>query len=251
MIIKAPDTEALGALKGLWQEAFGDSEAFIEGFFRTGFAPERCRVAVEDGPVAVLYWFDCRWQDRKLAYIYAVATRKDRQSRGLCRQLMEDTHQTLVQQGYAGAILVPADEDLFRLYGKLGYRACCPVTVCSQTAARMPVEFQKITAQGYEAARKRLLPPGGVEQDLAALEYLGTYCDFYAGPELLFAAAREEEKVYFQEFLGDTQKIPGVLMALGGKTGQYRVPGGVTPLAMYRGFTSDDAMPAYFGIPLN
>lgn len=251
MIIKYPDPQDLTGLKALWQEAFGDPEPFIEGFFRTGFSPERCRAVVEEGPVAALYWFDCRWQDRKLAYIYAVATRKDRQGLGLCRRLMEDTHQILTQQGYAGAVLVPAEEWLFALYGKLGYRAFCPMEDGRAFAAGEPVQVQRIDYEAYARAREDLLPPDGIVQDRAALAYLGTYCDFYAGPGLLFSAARKGDALYFQEFLGDTQKIPGILTALGAKKGEYRRPGGRAPLAMYRSLTADDRQPAYFGLPLD
>jgi len=251
MIIKIPETQDLGALKSLWQEAFGDTEAFIEGFFRTAFAPERCRMAAADMPVAVLYWFDCQWQGRKIAYIYAVATRKDYRGRGICGSLMEAAHKELTHMGYAGALLVPAEKHLFDFYGKMDYRPCCPVTVCNKVAAGEPAALQKIGERDYASARRAYLPDGSVEQDATAVSYLGTYCDFYAGDQVLFSAARDKNCVYFQEFLGDTRKIPGIITALNAETGRYRKFGGDTSLTMYRSLDGDDRLPAYFGIPLD
>lgn len=251
MIIKTPEAGDLEGMKTLWQEAFGDTDAFIEAFFRTAFSPDRSRIAVADGPVAALYWFDCQWKGKTLAYIYAVATRKECRGRGICRQLMEATHKELARLGYAGALLVPAQKPLFDFYGKMGYRPCCPVTVCTGVAAGEPVMLQSIGAQDYASARRAWLPAGSVEQDGTALEFLGTYCDFYAGEQVLFAAGRHEDQVYFQEFFGDTEKIPGILAALGGKAGSVRIPGSLKPLAMYHSLDGADDLPGYFGIPLD
>ena len=69
------DTPPVAQLKQLWQQAFGDPEAFIDAFFRTGFSPNRCRCIQKDGRVAtMLFWFDCQCRGEKLAYLYGVAT---------------------------------------------------------------------------------------------------------------------------------------------------------------------------------
>ena len=59
MTINAPIPRQIPQLKALWQQAFGDTAAFIDNFFATGFAPVRCRCLTLDGDVAAaLYWFD-------------------------------------------------------------------------------------------------------------------------------------------------------------------------------------------------
>ena len=74
----------------LWQQAFGDSRVFIDGFFRTGYSPDRCRFLERDGRLAaILYWFDCQWAGKKVAYIYSVATDKDFRGQGLCRRFRQ------------------------------------------------------------------------------------------------------------------------------------------------------------------
>ena len=62
-------------LTKLWQQAFGDTDAFLDSFFGTAFSPERCLcIRLEERVAAALYWFDCQWEDKRLAYLYAVAT---------------------------------------------------------------------------------------------------------------------------------------------------------------------------------
>ena len=136
MKIDYPAEEQLPQLKELWKEAFGDSDGFISGFFDNAFAADRCRCVTEqDRLAAALYWFDCRYQDRPLAYVYAVATAKAFRGQGICRALMENTAKHLQNLGYAGVLLVPA-RGLFEMYGKMGYETCCSVSEISCTAGQ-------------------------------------------------------------------------------------------------------------------
>ena len=120
-------------LKKLWQEAFGDPESFIDGFFTTGYCPERSMTIEEDGmPIAALYWFDGHTNGKKMAYIYAVATAKAQRGKGLCKTLMEDTHSHLKNLGYAATILVPGEKGLFAMYEKMGYHQTGKQTVIKE-----------------------------------------------------------------------------------------------------------------------
>jgi hypothetical protein len=77
MNINAPTLDLIPALRGLWKEAFGDSDDFLDMFWRTAFSYDRCRCVTVDGEVAAaLYWFDCECRGERVAYIYAVATAK-------------------------------------------------------------------------------------------------------------------------------------------------------------------------------
>ncbi len=248
MIIKpATDTPAL---RQLWEEAFGDPPEAVAAFFRTGFSPERS-LCIWEGelPRAMLYWFDCRWQGKKIAYIYAVAVAKHCRGQGLSRKLMESAHSLLNAQGYTGSILVPAEEGLFRLYEKLGYRACCPMTRQTVTPEGNGA-VSPISSEEYAILRQGLLPENGVLQDEIAMNFYGTYGSFYRCGDSIFCAAREENALYIQEFLGDAGLLPGIVAALGCADGTVFLPGG-TPRAMYRPFSPDSALPGYFGIPLN
>ena len=122
MNIDYPNQSQTDELRALWQEAFGDDDAFLEHFFTYGFAPDRCRCVTVDGKLAAaLYWFDCSFQGKPLAYLYGVATFKAHRGKGFCKALAENTHNHLKYLGYAGEILVPAGEKLFQMYEKMGY----------------------------------------------------------------------------------------------------------------------------------
>ena len=124
MKIDFPAPRHMQQQRSLWQTAFGDTDWFLDCFFRTAYTPDRCRcILMDDRIAAILYWIDCTVQDQKLAYIYAVATHPDHRGKGLCRMLMEDTHRLLAQKGYAGAILYPQEEGL-RAQGEYIYKAC-------------------------------------------------------------------------------------------------------------------------------
>ena len=65
-------------LRTLWQEAFGDTEEFIDGYFCTAFSPARCRCMVINKKVAAaLYWMDVTYKGQRFAYLYALAVELD------------------------------------------------------------------------------------------------------------------------------------------------------------------------------
>lgn len=241
----------LPALKDLWQQAFGDTPAFIDGFFRTGFSPDRCRcLYVGDRLAAALYWFDCLWKDKHIAYVYAVATDTAFRGQGLCRRLMEDTHSYLRHSGYAGAILVPGTPDLFALYKKLGYIPCCPMETVTVSAGATPAPVKPVSVGDYTASREQRLPTDAVWQDSTALTYGETFLSFYESGRSVFCGVVEENAFIFQEFIGDMEDIPEIIPYFNCRSGIVSIPGG-HPRAMYLALDEDTALPTYFGIPLN
>lgn len=250
MIIDRPTAPQLPQLKALWAEAFGDPPDFIDRFFVTGFHPDRCLAVTKGSRVcAALYWFDCLWQGRKLAYLYAVATGKAYRGQGLCRAMMDTAHARLQACGYWGAVLVPGNGSLFGLYEKFGYTPFCPTTLHRIPAGEQPCSVRPVSADTFETLRSHRLPVNAVVQEGAALAFAATFLDFYMGSDTLFAAAKEGDTLYFQEFLGDAQMLPGIVAALGAAEGVVRLPGD-TPFAMYRSFCSSTEAPDYFGIAM-
>ena len=235
-------------LKKLWKQAFGDTDAFIDAFFSVAYSPDRCRYLTEDGELAaMLYWFDCEFQGKKLAYLYAVATDEAYRGQGFCRRLMEKTHRHLAEKGYAGAILVPA-EDLSGLYKKLGYRTCSFVTNITCDSGD-PVALRPITAEEYAALRRQYLPENGVIQEGAALALLAKTSRFYAGNGFVLTANTEDSTAYVHELLGSADPA-GITAALGAQKGTFRVPGEHTPFAMFLSLDGTPA-PGYFGLALD
>lgn len=251
MTIKQGQSCQIPQLRALWKEAFGDTDDFLDGFFQVGFSQDRCRCLWEGDQLGgALYWFDCTWQDKKVAYIYGVATNMAFRGQGVCRRLMEDTHRLLKEQGYRGSLLVPGNEGLFQLYEKMGYRPCCGKKAETVLAGTDPVALTQISPAAYEELQKHYLPEARVVHSAAALDFAGTYNRFYQGEDFAFCGGAEDQIFYFQEFLGKTQKLPGILSALQARCGQLRVAGDI-PFAMYLPLDGTEALPQDFDIPLN
>lgn len=250
MTIDSPKHEQIPALRALWKEAFEDPDAYVDRFFSTAFAQDRCRCLWQDGKVtAALYWFDCVYQNRPLAYLYAIATAKAGRGQGLCHKLMENTHKQLTHLGYAGAILVPENAFLFRLYEHMGYHTSIPIHTFSCRAAGTALPITEINKEEYIALRREFLPKRGVLQEKENIAFLQTQAAFYKGNGFLLTTDRTETSLVGIELLGNTDTAPGIVKALGYTEGLFRTPGGTTPFALYRPL-SDTALspPAYFGL---
>ena len=169
MIIDHPIASQENALRELWKEAFGDTDAYLDLFFRTAYSPRRCLCAREgENPASAVYWLDCSCRGAKLAYIYALATKKTHQGRGIARALMEQVHKTLQGQGYAGVLLVPGTRELFDYYTRLGYQRCTRIQEFVCAGAADEVQLRRITAEEFARQRRdllSLLEPGGVIQE--------------------------------------------------------------------------------------
>lgn len=247
MRIDHPAPEQTQQLKALWKTAFGDEDAFIEIFFETAFAPERCRcITIEDRVAAMLYWLDCEYRGQKFAYIYAVATHLGFRGRGLCGTLMADTHKLLARRGYGAAILRPAEEGLHRMYGNMGYTDCCAKDAFSASAGT-PVPVREIGLAEYSRLRREFLPEDGVIQEGENLTFLEQLAKFYTGADFLLAAATRGEKLVGMELLGNTKAAPGILTALDCTTGIFRTPGGGGGFAMMHPLKEDVPIPGYLG----
>ena len=249
MIIDFP--HQIQPLKALWKQAFGDTDAFIDGFFRTGFNPWRCRcVYVEDKPVSVVYWFDCLWQNKPVAYLYAIATDKAYRGQGLFRQLLQNTHEYLADCGYVGAVLVPAEKDLFAMYEKLGYQNFSGKEQITLPAQPHKISVLPLSAKDYLQKRAAFLPAGSVCHRETAMEFAATYTSFYTAENCLFCAAKEQDTLYFQEFFGNRELLPGLIWELGAEKGIVPLPGDA-PFALYHSLDGSNDLPAYFTMALD
>lgn len=225
----------IAPLRLLWQEAFGDTDAFLDCFFATAFRRQNCRCITEgDKVLAALYWMDCHLGSEKIAYLYAVATAKAARGKGLCHSLMADTHALLKEQGYMGTLLVPGSPSLRKLYQGMGYQDCCPLRETHCTAGAIPIPLQELDKTAFSHARQRKLGENALYLGEAGLAFLATQGDFYAGEDLLLVARREGSHLRILELLGDVTQAPGAVAALDAKTANLRTPGAGDFFAMYR-----------------
>lgn len=235
-------------LKNLWHLAFGDGMEFIERFFQTAYSPDRCLYLEENGQItAALYWLDCEYRGQKQAYIYAVATHPDHRGKGLCRKLMEKTHDILKKQGYHAALLRPADDGLRRMYRKMGYRVCTGVSEFDASAGNT-IPIRKIGPEEYACLRRDFLPEDGVIQEGVSLSYLASYAKLYAGRDFLLAAVADTDDFFGVELLGSRDAAPGILAALNCEHGSFRCPGREIPFGMILPLAEDTKEPGYLGL---
>lgn len=231
MIIKHPAPHHKEGQIALWMEAFQEPKESPETFFATAFSPDRSMVCLEeDGVVAALYWFDCLWNDKKVAYIYAVATLLSHRGQGLCNKLMAKTHEHLKEQGYHGAILVPAEDSLFSFYKKMGYLPCCPgaippekYTPCHCEGDLSPVA---ISMEEYLTLQKDLLPQDAITHTPIAYQYLKHFGEFYKTKTGILCKIEEDIQ----------ERLP------------YTPEGEMA--SMYLPLTEDKTLPLYFAHPL-
>lgn len=237
------------ALAALWQEAFGDSEEFIDGFFCTGFSPARCRCVTEDGTlIGALYWFDVQYLKRRYAYVYAVAVAAAHRGSGIGAALMADTHAHLKLRGYEGVLLMPQEENLRQFYAKLGYTDCTRISHLSCTAAAAAVELRRIDRDEFARLRRTYLPEGGAIQEEENIAYLEMMAFFYAGSDFLLAARKDGAYLEGLELLGNTAAAAGILTALHCADGHFRIPGSDCPEAMCLPLVKNATPPTYLGL---
>ncbi len=250
MIIDYPKTKDITDLIELWKEAFEDSDEFLKKFFSTAFSSKRSRRITVDGiTAAALYWFDCTYNGKRIAYVYAVATAKAYRGQGLCRILMNDMHIMLKSRGYTGAILVPGSKELFDFYNRLGYETCAYINELKCKKSERKLKISKIGKDEYAKLRRQYLPDGSVIQEGENLDFLGRYASFYAGRDFVLVARAEKNTLHGIELLGNASQAPDIVGTLGYKSGSFRVPGEETPFAMYHSFgKSEQNAPEYLGL---
>ena len=250
MKIHNPKLSQIPKLWGLWREAFCDTEEFLTAFYKTAFHVNRCRcVTIKEEFVASLYWFDCIYKDKKIAYLYAVATAKAYRGQGICKSLISDTHSYLSGHGYEGVVLVPGNHDLFKFYEAMGYQTCSYIQEFCCTADGKGIEVRCVDQAEYARLRRQMLPQAGVVQENENLDFLESQATFLSGDKFLLAFREENHNLYGIELLGDASKAPKILSALGYNQGTFRIPGEKRPFAMYLSLGNPNlSSPEYFGL---
>ena len=222
------------ALRRLWKAAFGDSDEFLDDFFKLAFGPARSLAALWDGTLAgMLYWFDCQCRGERLAYLYAVAVAEPFRGRGLCRSLMETAHETLRAGGYGGSLLVPGDAGLRRMYEKLGYRDFCGLTR-ELVLAGEGLPLESLTPEAYAHRQEKLLLPGAAALERDGLAFQQALGGLYAFPGGICAVERGEPMTIRELLPPESRAAPGILATLGAEEGILCRTGEAEPFAMYR-----------------
>lgn len=249
MKIDHPVPKQYKQLMQLWQEAFGDTEEYIDGFFCTAFSPARCRcMVINEKVAAAVYWMDVRLGEQRFAYLYAVAVEEKQRSKGFGKRLLEDVQENLSLRGYDGVLLVPGSESLRGYYEKLGYTTCTQICEFPARAGEKAALLRRIEREEYARLRAKLLPEGSAVEEEENIAFLETMAFFYRGENLLLAAHAENGKLWCPEYLGDVAEAPGVLKALNCTEGHFRTPGDTFPFAMFLPLTKEAEPPKHLAL---
>ena len=222
-IIRPSVPEDVPAQRELWKLAFGDSDAYLDNFYRTYYRSDRVILLEEDGAVrSMTAWFDTTLVlpgqgEHRSAYLYAVATHPDCRGRGLAAALLAGADEYLRSLGIPAVTTVPAERSLHDFFGANGFRECFRILGGTLRCEEIPVPPSNVLRpalpEEYGRVREELLkdiPHIAYPED--ALAYQAGCCalgdgglfvgDTPAGPVCLCAERADDELVIVKELLG-------------------------------------------------
>lgn len=205
------------ALEALWEEAFAESGAwFFEEIAAQGWCVE------QDGLCAMAFALPQTLYTDKgefpAAYLYGVATAQTHRGKGLATALLRRVEDDLRKNGVTGAVLVPAEQSLFRLYDRMGYRVWSYRPNVQDLSGGAPC-----SAEDYLELRKRLLQK----------PFLQPAADVAAGYRLYQTA----DGIYAADERGEIcERIP--------------VSESAVPFSLAKAFTPDFPARGYFALAL-
>lgn len=225
--------EDLPALKRLWQESFGDSEALIDGFFRR--LPEMgAGLAAKAGErtVGMAYLIDGLSVDgKKCGYLYAVAVDPAFRGQGAGAALSRAVFALGRERGAEILCTQPAEPGLFAWYHEI-LGVDCALRRRTERFAAAPGRTRPLplSPEEYHLAREEQL--AGVRHlslSEAALGFEWELCrscggGFYRLGDTVAAAYLDGEALIVPELLGDRDSACALAAALGAKEAQVRFP---------------------------
>ena len=269
MRMRKSGADDVPALKTLWKQAFGDTDAEIDGFFETVW-PEAAGFCAEEGGAVIAMLFALPVEivhgerTQKAAYLYAVATAEAFRGRGVCRALMEFAEKTLRKRYIECLLLVPADERLAAYYETMGYVRQDGCTERPPLADTPKGTAVPVTVQEYAGLRETLLFDvpharySRAELEYAAEELAGEKrvlyrleCGYACGCAAVHTAGASGGVVRVEELLPDAGMLPALAAALGPGTYPVRMPGRGAARCMAKWLDGAEHAPVWFAFALD
>jgi len=113
-------------VENLWRNVFGDAEEFIRLYFDNIYNDDNTIVIEKDGEIVsalqlLPYTMIWEGQEINVAYISGVCTHPAERGKGYMNKLMDMADAELKRRNIPMAILIPAEEWLYKVYSKQGY----------------------------------------------------------------------------------------------------------------------------------
>ena len=183
-MITHPIPSMYADIRRLWQQAFGDTDAWLDTYFRFRHADANMYVTVvEDEEVAsMLSLLPLQLTDGEhrfsARYLYAVATEEQWQGLGLSQTMTEYALEQLRTQGVQAVVTVPATASLFTFYAGQGFVPFSSMQMRTVNSASLsaPAEGQVVAcdAAALFSLRRQLLEKRAClwgQWDMDALSY--------------------------------------------------------------------------------
>lgn len=158
-LMNASDLEAM---KALWKEAFGDTDAFAEQAILKFAGEKNTFVCEEDGVlVSMLLAVPVTMQGEKGAYFYGLATKVSHRGQGKMRDLVAHVMQVLTQREVRFVTLIPAQSSLFSYYETMGFQKAFSLRTVKREIQRnlwAQAEFDTVTARTLLELREAYCP---------------------------------------------------------------------------------------------
>lgn len=166
-------------LAELWRQAFGDPPRFPRYFLNNCFSPRDCLVyRVGDEIAAAVYLLPASVlageKTLQAHYIFAAATLPRFRSRGYMSSLLAYAAIAGADRGDRFSVVLPADEKLYRFYGKFGYTSFFEARFLTVAPDRLRAVSEPVT-------------PGSVLPDFRRLNALRRECLAGCGGSVLWS----------------------------------------------------------------
>lgn len=125
-MIDYPSLSDEADLRSLWKQVFGDSDEFIDLFFRNRYSPDSALVYRQAGRITSMIFFpgyDFKYGENygRLGYICGAATLPDFRGRGIMGELLMGAFDEMRNRGDDFSALIPASDSLYGYYERFGY----------------------------------------------------------------------------------------------------------------------------------
>ncbi|MDR3328258.1 MAG: GNAT family N-acetyltransferase [Prevotellaceae bacterium] len=204
--------------KKLWINSFDDAPEFVDFFFDKIYSEQyNITIEVDNQIVSALqvipFVLKTGAKILPVAYLYGICTDKNFRNQGMMKQLMNKTHKLLMDRDYAATILIPAEEYLFDIYGKSGYKTVFYKSYIelksnnfSQNTEIKMVELpQHLQAEAFVFLKSQYLKKETTV--LPVEDYFHWLCDsFYLDKKKIFIAL-QKKKIVGMMFLSENNVV--------------------------------------------
>lgn len=196
-MIRFSTYEDIPQLRLLWKEVFGDSDAFLDLYFKQMFVPEQCVLSVEGVQLVAamqLLPYNARIKGKIYhgRYIFAVMTSPTHRKQGHMQAMFDFVFENINRELISFLFLIPQENYLFDVYAKFGFEASFKQTIFCPTELLLSENiFTPSAFQAYSYYFQYFSKQDGVLLNEAQFEFV---CDSLSleGGELFAISSHSE-----------------------------------------------------------